>query len=310
LRNGTQTAILTAATYGQPREYAPVSDVIGVLDDETPGVITVTLEDDVDDGVAQVYENVIISPVVGTVTIDAPRDDDLIVYLHSHDTSEATVPISVFIPAGFTTATFTVDPVDESWTTGPRDVVITAYSDGYFSGSATLTVLSDLGGTGAGIEAYDRSGDQNRHRDQGQIVIDSNVITNTSQTGIRVDAGDRPVQFAGVTTSDLPHPGTVINFANRNTERLAPGVVIQNNTIAYVAGQAINFRGDSNTTPWGPVPYGRIVNNTIFGDASPRGTGILVRTTPAQPSSTTSLPICRRASRFKGRRAFRPGGRA
>ncbi len=252
-----------------------------MLDDETPGVITVTLEDDVDDGVAQVYENVVISPVVGTVTIDAPREDDLIVYLHSHDTSEATVPISVFIPAGFTTATFAVDPVDEFLDDGPRDVVITAYSDGYFSGSATLTVLSDLGGTGAGIEAYDRSGDMNRHRDQGQIVIDSNVISHVSESGILVDAGDRPVQFVQTdgtidTTSNLPHPGTVINFANRNTERLAPGVVIQNNTIAYVENQGIEFRGDANTTPWGPVPYGRIVNNTIFGNESPVGTGILV----------------------------------
>ena len=43
-----------------------------MLDDETPGLITVTLEDDVDDGVVQVYENVVISPVVGTVTIECP----------------------------------------------------------------------------------------------------------------------------------------------------------------------------------------------------------------------------------------------
>ena len=129
------------------------------------------------------------------------------------------MPASVIIPAGRTLAYFAVDPVDEFGDDGLRQVTITAFAAGYGSGRNLLTVFPGTGLAGAGVHGYDRSGDMNRHRDQGQIVIDSNVITNASQTGIRVDAGDRPVQFAGVTTSDLPHPGTVINFANRNTER-------------------------------------------------------------------------------------------
>ena len=154
--------------------------------------------------------------------------ENLVVTLISSDTSEVRVPATVTIPAGLTWVEFDIDTVDELAVDGARTVTITALADRFTSGSDTLMVEPV-----DNAEGYDRSGDQNRHRDQGQIVIDSNIITNSSEAGIRVEAGDRTVQFNGVTTSDMPHPGTVINFANRNTQNLAPGVVIQNNVIAY-----------------------------------------------------------------------------
>ena len=108
-------------------------------------------------------------------------------------------------------------------------------------------------------------------------MIDSNVITNTSEAGIRVDAGDRPVQFDGCHDQRPAAPGNGDQLCqSQHASILAPGVVIQNNVIAYSGSEGINFRGDTGTNPLGPVPYGRIVNNTIFGDTTPTGTGILV----------------------------------
>ncbi len=77
---------------------------------------------------------------------------------------------------------------------------------------------------------------------------------------MRVSAGTRD---AG---SNLPHPGTAINFPTPgNPDRLAPGVVIQNNIIAYGTQGAISYSGDAGTNPNAAVPFGRIVNNTLVG---------------------------------------------
>lgn len=51
-----------------------------------------------------------------------------------------------------------------------------------------------------------------------------------------------------------------------NDDRLAPGVVIQNNVIYNNNTGAILFSGDnSGVGPQAVVPFGRIINNTLFG---------------------------------------------
>lgn len=58
--------------------------------------------------------------------------------------------------------------------------------------------------------------------------------------------------------------------------------MIENNLVAYSGQAGIAFRGDTNPAgePVGAVPFGRIVNNTVFGYAdSPSGVGILVENT-------------------------------
>ncbi|MCU0983072.1 MAG: hypothetical protein MUF25_28260, partial [Pirellulaceae bacterium] len=216
LLDGTRTAIIRITGTGATRSYAPVGDVVDVLDNE-PWLLTVAVGDPLT--LDTVPENAGRGALRGMVRIPAPMEENLVVRLISSDTSEARVPASVTILAGLTWAEFEIDTVDELGTDAPRTVTITALADQFTSGSDTLIVEPV-----ENAEGYARSGDQNRHRDQGQIVIDSNVITSSSQAGIRVAAGDRTVQFNGVTTSDMPHPGTVINFANRNTQNLAPGV--------------------------------------------------------------------------------------
>lgn len=125
-----------------------------------------------------------------------------------------------------------------------------------------------------GVE-HQMVGDSNVFRDQGQILIHSNIVRDSARFGIVADAGDRSrsdlVPAAGV----LPHAGPAANLRVRNAERLTPGVVIINNVIANSGVGGILFSGDPATTgELGSVPFGRIVNNTIHGNGG--GVGIQV----------------------------------
>lgn len=117
---------------------------------------------------------------------------------------------------------------------------------------------------------YTGLGDRNSDvRDQGQIILSGNRISNSAQFGILIDGGTR--DYAGA------HPGAVRNLRELNTSRLAPGVVIANNIIANSGEVGILQSGDPNDFGLylAPVPFSRIVNNTIYGDGS--GVGIQVK---------------------------------
>ncbi len=88
----------------------------------------------------------------GTVTRNAASAVDITVLLSSNDTTEATVPASVVIPAdvgaftGSASVTFPITAVDDALKDGPQVVVITASSaivPSYVSGTASITVLDD-----------------------------------------------------------------------------------------------------------------------------------------------------------------------
>ena len=117
---------------------------------------------------------------------------------------------------------------------------------------------------GTGLE-----GDKNKHRPQGQLILDSNFITNTQGNGINVEAG------AADAAGNVPHPGSLINFVPHNQDRLVPGVVIQNNVIANAGGSGIRYFGDTSGSPSPPLPFGRIINNTIYS-SNQTGTGITI----------------------------------
>jgi hypothetical protein len=79
----------------------------------------------------------------GTVTIPSSLEANLTVNLSSSDTTEATVPASVTIDAGQTSATFPVNAVDDGILDGAQSVVIDASATGYLNGLFTLTVNDD-----------------------------------------------------------------------------------------------------------------------------------------------------------------------
>jgi hypothetical protein len=115
-------------------------------------------------------------------------------------------------------------------------------------------------------------GDSNHPRTQGQFVIANNIISDAATYGISITAGGRD---AG---SGLPNPGSVRNLAVHNNPGLVAGAVAVNNVIANSGKVGILFAGDAGRTgaPAGSVPFGRLVNNTIWGGLS-NGIGIEVR---------------------------------
>lgn len=81
----------------------------------------------------------------GTVTrTNTDTASPLVVALASSDTSEATVPATVTIPANQQSVTFTITAVDDAIFDGTRSVVISAASPGYVSMNASVGVVSDL----------------------------------------------------------------------------------------------------------------------------------------------------------------------
>ena len=133
------------------------------------------------------------------------------------------------------------------------------------TGSYQLTILRPLTGEAVTPILYDAQGDANLFRDQGQIIISDNRITNSSQFGIAVTAGTRG-------TSGNPSLGAPRNLSQVNTSRLAPGVTITDNILAGNSAGGIDFHGDpiaaGQGQQLGVVPFGRIINNTIVGSAS------------------------------------------
>ncbi|MDX1948229.1 MAG: DVUA0089 family protein [Pirellulaceae bacterium] len=101
-------------------------------------------------------------------------------------------------------------------------------------------------------------GDWNHFRDQGQILLFGNEIRGSSQWGILIDSGTRVAA-----DGNAPHQGPPRNLRELNTTRQVPGVVVMNNTIYDNVVGGILFSGDAAADA--AVPFGRIVNNTLYG---------------------------------------------
>jgi M6 family metalloprotease-like protein len=75
-----------------------------------------------------------------SVTASSPVDSDLTVNLLSSDTSELSVPATVVILAGQTSATFNINVVDDALLDGSQPVTVTATAADYLPGVATDSV--------------------------------------------------------------------------------------------------------------------------------------------------------------------------
>ncbi len=137
------------------------------------------------------------------------------------------------------------------------------------------------------VDYHLERGDANRFRDQGQYIIESNFIRDFANVGINATfntgQADNDANFSSVPIDR--RPGAAVTLRNPNTERMLPGTVISNNVVIASTGTAIVYSGETaagGNSP-APVPFGRIVNNTVVGDGG--GVGISV----AQSASPTVL---------------------
>jgi subtilisin-like proprotein convertase family protein len=87
-------------------------------------------------------ENAGANAATGTLTLSQSQATDLVVTLTSSDTTEATVPTSVIIPANQTNVTFTVAAVDDQISDGSVGVTLTG-SAGSLSATANIIVTDN-----------------------------------------------------------------------------------------------------------------------------------------------------------------------
>lgn len=135
--------------------------------------------------------------------------------------------------------------------------------------------------TGVPVATTGTIGDSNNvhELEQGQFVVTGNFISDALQYGVRIDAGrdegpDPFGNYAGSTAE--PHLGVTRNLPVVNQARLVPGAVVKNNVIVGSGTAGILFSGENGASnePTSVVPFGRIVNNTIYGAVGSGTVGI------------------------------------
>ncbi len=138
-----------------------------------------------------------------------------------------------------------------------------ATHDGGIDFSSTESGLTHLLGviTGQNVVLGEDNGDRNRHRDQGQFIVDSNVISFSSGTALNLSASDVAPGNKVPNEGSRPKPGAVRNLPTLNSEGLIPGAVVQNNLLIN-NGNGILLGG--NPAMGGPAAFSRVVNNTVY----------------------------------------------
>jgi hypothetical protein len=128
--DGTQTAIITATADG----LGSAAGAIAVQDNDGTSTLRVMAPPSATEGVGTVQ---------GTVTISAALTVPVTVGLSSSDTTEVQVPAGVVIPAGQTSAPFTITVVDDNTIDGTQTPTLTAHVQGWIDGTASITVLDN-----------------------------------------------------------------------------------------------------------------------------------------------------------------------
>ena len=270
--DGTDPVLVRATAAG----FNSITDIIDVTDDDTGplgetgprGTLQMTLLQ------TTVGENGGNSGITGYVTLRGASAADvdpydnanpLVVTITSTDGSEVRSTSTQFVD-GEMRAFFSMNIIDEFFTSGNSTLGVTATAPGYTSSTRSITVNNT-----ANFKFVDRLGDKNLHRQQGMVIIESNSIRNFSGFGVISDEAAR-------SQGNQTNPGSVRNLATLNGLRLIPGVTIRNNVVANLGAGGILFSGDlnNNSIPLAPVPFGKIINNTIYGGSSARGVGIQI----------------------------------
>jgi hypothetical protein len=114
---------------------------------------------------------------------------------------------------------------------------------------------------------YSDTGDDNAPREQGQVIIGQNVISHSLEFGISMVSST-------IDADGNPHQGPVRVGRELNTLNLLPGVVVTDNLLTDNALGGISLSGDVTAGQTAPVPFARIINNTIVGNGT--GTGIQI----------------------------------
>ncbi len=161
----------------------------------------------------------------GTVSVtNTDRGSNLTVSLSSNDTSEATVPDTVTIPANQQSTTFTITAVDDAILDGTRTVYIYASASGYTQAQAGVLAVLDDEATPLSLDAVDPLG---------SLIYDPPANGDIGVTG-EVDRYSVSVD-----------PGQTLSVVLRTDSALAGKVEVYSPTDALLSGASASSAGDT-----------------------------------------------------------------
>lgn len=193
IRDGTQIASISATATGLAAGSGPVS----VTDNEVDTI-----------GISILASSVSESGGTTTGTVSRVFLDNsasIIINLSSDDTTEATVPGTVTIPAGQNTANFTITAVNDALRDGTQHPNITA------SGSGVASVFAGLDVTDDEVDSLSFSFLPTSMSENGGTLtgtVTRNVLSTLLPIVVTLNSGD---------TTEATVPGTVTILANQST---------------------------------------------------------------------------------------------
>ncbi len=179
---------------------------------------------------ASFAENAGAAAATGTVTLSSAAAGDVTVSLLSSDPSAATVPATVIVPSGQTSATFAVAAVDDADSDGPQTTVVSASAAGFTAANFVVTVTDNepsLDGVTPGA---------------GNTVGNAAFVAD-----LRSGALNAPALFRFGATSQTPaglsiDPGTGLISGTPNTAAGSYLIVIERyNTLGETVSQSFNL---------------------------------------------------------------------
>ena len=224
LVDGTQTTNLTASAIG----YANGVVALTVHDNET-ATLSVTAPATTTEGVGTIQ---------GTVTMSSPAGKAVAVSLSSSDVTAVTVPATVNIPAGQTSANFAISVVDDNKIDGTQNATITAQVVNWTSGTSGNIAVQDN-------ESLNLA-----------LVLPATVIEGATGSGTVSISGtlttNLTVSLMSDTTSRLTVPATATILAGSTSGTFtltAPNnALIDGNATVTISASAIGFTGTNATT--------------------------------------------------------------
>ncbi|MEK7953715.1 S8 family serine peptidase [Luteolibacter soli] len=234
---------------------------------------------------ASFAENAGASAATGTVTLSAAPAADVVVSLLSSDTGAATVPVSVTVLAGQTTATFAVAAIDDAVADGPQTSAISATASGYTAGNFVVTATDNE----ASLDGVTPGG--------GNTPANVAFIAD-----IRSGALNAPALFRFGATSQTPANLTIDSATGvvSGTLSAAPGdyliVIERYNTLAEVVSQSftLTVTGSGGYAGW-IAGYPGLSSSAMDGDPDFDGMANVLEyylgANPGTPDASASLPV-------------------
>ncbi|MCC6473479.1 MAG: Ig-like domain-containing protein, partial [Burkholderiales bacterium] len=245
-----------------------------ITDDDGP-TLTVTIDKSV------IGESAGPNAATGTVTRNTPPTEDLTVFLSSTDTTEATVPESVVIPAGETQASFAVAAVNDGVQDGTQNVTLVASAGGYNAGSVAIQVtdrqIADLRVSDIALPASATTGSE---VDFAYTVLNDGLGAATGSwsdtvflSGDNILSGDDQLLSAGAGTTPL---GAGVSYSRSASFQLGNHVGQVWVFVVSDAGSNVTEISESNNTRAVPLTvnpsYRALVSTDV--ERAPGGTVI------------------------------------